>query len=444
MANDLLRLGYSSECSLSSFVRSCLPAGPFQRILLKPNWVKHAESPEFPIESLVTSTDLLEAVLDECLRKYPDCEWIRVGDVPLQSCDYAKLTVQAGLDRLQKKYGSRVQFLDLRRERWESKSGFLQFVDNTPGDPSGYREVILDRQSMLEEISHHASSFRVSDYEPQETTSNHRLGEHRYLIAGTVLDADLIINLPKMKTHQKSGVTGALKNLVGINGSKAYLVHHQVGYPSQGGDEFPEGSSRLFYWQARWRERLQKCSPVLFRIAKAGWEFLKYIRGIKTVGTAENLRGNFYMASGSWHGNDSVWRMVYDLNLIVRFAPRPGGRLSPTPQRAMVSIMDGLTAGEGNGPLQPIPVKTDVLLASTNSFLVDMAMSKLMGFDYRKIRLLSAQPKFPDPSWAQVAPDRFRIERQDGKILLNGVHDLPVLHRFLPPPGWRGHVELDP
>jgi len=382
--------------------------------------------------------------LDECLAKYPHCEWIRVGDVPLQSCDFAKLSAQAGLDRLQKKYGARVRFLDLRRERWESKAGFLQFVDDTPGDPSGYREVILDRQSMLEEISHHASSFRVSDYDPQETTSKHRLGEHRYLIAGTVLDADLIINLPKMKTHQKSGVTGALKNLVGINGSKAYLVHHQIGYPSQGGDEFPEGSSRLFYWQARWREKLQKCSPVLFRIAKAGWEFLKYIRGIKTVGTAKNLSGNFYMASGSWYGNDSVWRMVYDLNLIVRFAPRPGGRLSPTPQRVMLSIMDGIIAGEGNGPLQPIPVKTDVLLASTNSFLVDLAMSKLMGFDYRKIRLLSAQSRYPDPTWAQVAPDRFRIERQDGKILSNGVHDLPVLHRFLPPPGWRGHVELAP
>lgn len=110
----------------------------------------------------------------------------------------------------------------------------------------------------------------------------------------------------------------------------------------------------------------------------------------------------------------------------------------------MLSIMDGIIAGEGNGPLQPIPVKTDVLLASTNSFLVDLAMSKLMGFDYRKIRLLSAQSRYPDPTWAQVAPDRFRIERRDGKILSNGVHDLPVLHRFLPPPGWRGHVELAP
>ena len=244
-----------------------------------------------------------------------------------------------------------------------------------------------------------------------------------------------------MKTHQKSGVTGALKNLVGINGSKAYLVHHQVGFPSNGGDEFPEETSRLFYWQARLREKLQKGSPWLFRGAKLGWEFLKRVCAIQTVGTRENLKGNFYVGSGSWHGNDSVWRMVYDLNLIIRFALSQGGRLASSPQRTLVSIMDGLVAGEGNGPLQPIPVRTGVLLASTNSFLVDLAMSKMMGFDYRKIRLLAYQSKFPDPTWARVNPEKFRVEIS-GETRSDGIHGLPVLHRFLPPPGYRGHVEL--
>lgn len=441
MTDDLLRWDQGPHLSIRDFVRSCLPQGPFRRILLKPNWVKHTESPEFPIEALVTSTEIIEEVLEECLQKYPQAEWIRVGDVPLQSCDFHRMTEQAGLDRLQKKYGSRVQFLDLRRERWESQDGFLRLVNDIPGDPEGYREVVLDRQSLLEEVSHRASTFRVSDYDPRETTSKHRQGDHRYLIAGSVLAADLVINLPKMKTHQKSGVTGALKNLVGINGSKAYLVHHQVGFPSRGGDEFPEGSSRLFYWQARLREKLQKGSPRLFRAAKVGWEFLKKIRGIQTVGTRENLQGNFYVGSGSWHGNDSVWRMVYDLNLIVRFAPSQGGRLASSAQRTLISIMDGLIAGEGNGPLQPIPVPTQVLLASSNSFLVDLAMSKLMGFDYRKIRLLACQAKYPDPAWAQVHPEKFRVERK-GEARSDGIVGLPVLHRFMPPPGWRGHVEL--
>ena len=441
MTNDLLRVGFFPKDSMRNFVRSCLPEGSFQRILLKPNWVKHAESPEFPIEALVTDTKMIEEVLDECLQRYPNADWIRVGDVPLQSCDFHLLIQQAGLDRLRQKYGSRVQFLDFRRERWESQNGFLRLADNISGDPEGYREVVLDQQSLLEEISHRASTFRVSDYDPRETTSKHRQGDHRYLIAGSVLAADLVINLPKMKTHQKSGVTGALKNLVGINGSKAYLVHHQVGFPSNGGDEFPEETNRLFYWQARLREKLQKGSPWLFRGAKIGWEFLKRICSIQTVGTRENLKGNFYVGSGSWHGNDSVWRMVYDLNLIVRFAPSQGGRLASSAQRTLVSIMDGLVAGEGNGPLQPIPVRTGVLLSSTNSFLVDLAMSKMMGFDYHKIRLLAYQSKFPDLAWARVSPEEFRVEFS-GETRSDGILGLPVLHRFLPPPGWRGHVEL--
>lgn len=443
MTDELLRFGFFPQGDVRGFVRSCLPEGSFRRILLKPNWVKHAESAEFPIEALVTSTSLIEAVLDECLEKYPGCEWVRVGDVPLQSCDFGRLSAQAGLTRLETKFGSRVQFLDLRRERWVSREGFLQLMDDVPGDPSGYREVVLDEQSLLEEVSHRASTFRVSDYDPEETVSKHRQGEHRYLVAGSVLDAELVINLPKMKTHQKSGVTGALKNLVGINGSKARLVHHQLGFPSEGGDEFPEGSSRLFVWQARLREMLQKGSPRMFRTAKIGWEILKKIRGIQTIGTRENLQGNFYVGSGSWHGNDSVWRMVYDLNLIVRFAAPEGGGLKPAPQRSVLSIMDGLVAGEGNGPLQPLPVNTGVLLASPNPFLVDLAMSKMMGFDYRKIRLLSCREKYPDAGWGGVAPEAFQVEHE-GQLRSDGVAGLPVLHRFLPPPGWRGHVELSP
>jgi uncharacterized protein (DUF362 family) len=443
MTDDLLRWDMGPDLPLHDFIRSCLPDGSFQRILLKPNWVKQAESTDFPIEALVTSSEVIEAVLDECLKKYPNPEWIRVGDVPLQSCDFELLSAQVGLGRLRTKYGTRVEFLDLRRERWKLQGGFLELGDAIGGDPAGYREVVLDHQSLLEEVSHRASTFRVSDYDPQDTTSSHRCGIHRYLIAGSVLDADLVINLPKMKTHQKSGITGALKNLVGINGSKACLVHHQVGFPSAGGDEFPDGASRLFFWQARLREKFQKGSPFFFRAAKAIWEILKRLCRIQTIGTRNNLEGNFYLGSGSWHGNDSVWRMVYDLNRIIRFAPRKGGALSSEIQRTLISIMDGLWAGEGNGPLQPIPVHLGVLLASSNSFLIDLAISKMMGFDYRKIRLLSSQSRYPDPHWARVSPENFRVEKR-GKIDTHGVQSLPVLHRFIPPPGWRGHVELTP
>jgi hypothetical protein len=427
------------------FIRRLLPVGPFRRVVIKPNWVKHQEHPEFPIAALVTDSHLIDLTIQACLERYPDLEKITVCDVPLQTCDWSLLVEQTGLGTLMQKYAASkkplIRFLDLRRERWQLRNGFMELSSADPGDPLGYAEVIVDEQSQLEEISRNAASFRVSDYDPQETVSVHCKGRHRYLIARTILEADLCINLPKMKTHQKSGITGALKNLVGINGSKAHLVHHQVGFPSDGGDEFPESASHLFYYQARLREHLQKRSKLLFRMAKAGWEAIKKMRRIKTIGTRENLSGNFYIGSGSWYGNDSIWRMVYDLNLVLVLAPIKGGRLESTPQRAVFSILDGWTAGEGNGPLQPLPVKAHTLAASANPFLIDFAMSKLMGFDWEKIRLLSNYRRFAWKPFLDFEPDRFQVNF-NGSTHENGLSALPVLHRFLSPPSWKNHIEL--
>jgi uncharacterized protein (DUF362 family) len=440
-----LDIALGQETDLRAFVSRNLPDGGFRKVVLKPNWVKHQEHPEFPIAALVTSAALIDATIEACLAKYPHLEKITVGDVPLQTCDWAALVQQSGIDRLIEKYRGHSQpeihFLDLRRERWRPVRGFMELDSDHPGDPLGYAEIVIDSSSLLEEVSHNADSFRVSDYDPAETVSVHRKGLHRYLVARTVLDADLVINLPKMKTHQKTGITGALKNLVGINGSKAHLVHHQLGRPSQGGDEFPEDVSPLFYWQSRLRERFQKKSRFVFRTLKAGWEVIKKARGIETVGTKDNLGGQFYVASGSWHGNDSIWRMVYDLHMILLLGHAEGGPLRETPQRQSVSIMDGLIAGEGNGPLQPLPVAAGALIAARNPFLVDFAMARLMGFDWGKIRLLAHYRRFPYAPFTEFSPDAFEVA-VDGRISSTGVGAIPILRRFLPSPGWKGHIEL--
>lgn len=71
---------------------------------------------------------------------------------------------------------------------------------------------------------------------------HHAEARHEYLLANSVLDADLVINVPKLKTHIKAGVTAALKNLIGINGHKEYLPHHTNGCPASGGDQYPHRS----------------------------------------------------------------------------------------------------------------------------------------------------------------------------------------------------------
>jgi uncharacterized protein (DUF362 family) len=431
-------LDYHSLCA------DVLPDRSFSHIAIKPNWVKHQENPAFPIEAMVTSSDLIEAVVDVCLERYPTVRRITVGDVPLQSCDWNLLVRQAGIDRLINKYGKyttpRIEFLDLRRERCRLQGGFMVSTsDDSHGDPRGYQEVTLDRDSQLEAISGSSSRFRVSDYDPQETASSHRSGYHRYLIARSALDCDLFINLPKMKTHQKAGITGALKNLVGINGNKAFLVHHRYGSAKVGGDEFPPDIARVIVLQNRLRDMVQNRSRVSFRALRAGWRVLRRLAGIHVEGTGENLNRKFYIGSGSWYGNDTVWRMIYDLNRIIRYARSSDGQIDTLPQRDYVAILDGVIAGEGNGPLQALPVSLGILAASQNPFLLDTVMAQLMGFDPAKIPMLARRRDFADPVWGD-------FDENTVPVLLNdkvhtGIRSLPVLHRFRPSPGWRGHIE---
>lgn len=426
-------------------ITSALPAGEFQRIAIKPNWVYHQTHEMFPVSALVTDTRLLDTVISACLERYHHVKSITVGDVPLQSCDFALLDKQASISVLRDKYSRlrspKIEFLDLRKERWRLSGGYMELVNDLPGDPLGYALVNLNNDSMLEEVSSNAKRFRVSDYDPEETISAHSSGNHSYLIARSVLAADLVINMPKMKTHQKTGITGALKNLVGINGSKGYLVHHQMGKPSQGGDEFPEDVNAWFVLQTRVRSLLQKRSTFFFKPLKWGWEVVKRHKGIGTIGTRENLAGLFYIGSGSWYGNDSIWRMVYDLNRIVLLASSEGGRLRLSPQREYFCVLDGIVAGEGNGPLQPIPVQADVVLLGNNPFLIDLAMSKLMGYDYQKIPLLAKRARFAFEPWKDHDPHRFQV-RFDEKMMDNGIDAIPIVHPFLPPPGWKNHIEL--
>lgn len=444
----VVTLGNASDSAKGTVYSVKLPEGSFRKIVLKPNWVRHEEDPAFPVEALVTSSSLIEVVIDACLENYPMVEEITVGDVPLQSCDWQRLIKQAGIERLMEKYGGyakpRIRFLDLRREYAESSGGYLRKVPSpSGGDPKGYREVVLDDTSFLDPISGDGSDFRVSDYSPEQTTSSHRRGFHRYLIVGSALDCDLFINLAKMKTHQKSGITGALKNLVGINGEKAYLVHYRRAHRGKANDEFPPGIPSAIVLQTRVREALQGRSRILFSLMRPGWHVLRRFAGIATRGTRENLRRSndkFFNSAGSWYGNDSVWRMVYDLNRIIRYAPREGGHLASEPQREYFAIVEGIVAGEGNGPLQPLPVSLGVLLAGDDPFIVDTVMAQIMGFAYQQVPLLRNAGLFGAGDWGGFDPSLVEVVFDGRRI--SGIENLPVLHSFLPPPGWKHHVEL--
>ncbi|MBI5388417.1 MAG: DUF362 domain-containing protein [Verrucomicrobia bacterium] len=414
-----------------------------RRIVVKPNWVQHETDPAFPIRALVTDPRVIEATVESCLEIFPDAESILVGDCPLQSADWPRLCAQSGLsavmERLSRRGGGRVSFRDLRKDVFCQQAGsFLVASETEHGDPRGYREVELGARSHLEPISNQSDRFAVNDYSAAVTRSNHAPGSHRYFVSQSVLDADLLINLPKWKAHAKSGLTCALKNLVGINGDKAYLPHFRRGAPRWGGDEYRDEGRWLYWAQTTLRETVQKRSRFAYQVLKPGWELIKRMRGIETrMSHAQAQPKNFYIAGGAWHGNQTIWRMIYDLNLVIQCADA-AGRLQEGPARQYFCIVDGLVSGEGNGPLQPLPRETDWLAFGEDPFAIDAALCWFMGFDPNKVPILAQRAGYAGPAWGDFELSNLAVE-VDGQP--TRLMESPVNFHFVPPPGWRNQIE---
>lgn len=62
------------EIDPAGFILRNPPAGSFRNIVIKPNWVKHCEHPEFPIEALVTSSRPIDECIEACLKNYRGLE----------------------------------------------------------------------------------------------------------------------------------------------------------------------------------------------------------------------------------------------------------------------------------------------------------------------------------------------------------------------------------
>src|SRR5262249_15686205 len=142
-------------------------------------------------------------------------------------------------------------------------------------------------------------------------------------LPSSVLSADVVINLPKLKTHRKAGLTAAMKNLVGINGSKDWLPHHAAG-SSPNGDEYLRRGARKAIMSAL-RDRIEGRRSARARQAMHWVE-----RAVRATGRVWRFPDPYW--EGSWHGNDTLWRMVHDLHRIL-FCADASGALHPVPQR---------------------------------------------------------------------------------------------------------------
>jgi uncharacterized protein (DUF362 family) len=240
-----------------------------------------------------------------------------------------------------------------------------------PGDPRGYTVVDVGSASYFEQDGLDLSRLRHNlNNGEREPLKHHGPGRHRYSLSNTVLEADLFVNVPKLKTHRKAGVSVSLKNVVGITNKKQWLPHYRAGTPPEG-DEYPTPLT----WT-------QWVSVSLGRVPLPG--------GHALIVRSPALRNGHDgpVVNGNWDGNDTTWRMVLDLNTALRFADRQG-QLQSTPQRAWFSIVDGVIAGEGQGPLGARPKPCGVILGGGDPVAVDAAAARLMGFDPAHLKMIA-------------------------------------------------------
>lgn len=411
-------------------------------VVLKPNFVRDfRETRSGHDDCIITHGAVLRAVLDFACVALKGRGRLIIADAPQNDADFDRIREIAGLDAIRAFYREYadvdMDYCDLRPERATKIEGVI--VGHTPlaGDPAGYVKLNVGCDSAFYEINHLCHLLYGSEYDMGELHSHQRGDIHEYLISKTVLDADCVISVPKFKTHKKVGLTVNLKNLVGINGNKNWLPHHREGTPSQGGDQFSENGIK---------QRLERSTVARF---KKAFPLLGPLRPlvagpIKLIG--KRMFGDTNVntiRSGNWYGNDTTWRMVLDLNRILLYGGADG-RIHDRPQRRVFSIVDGIVGGEGNGPLDPVARPVGLVLAGWNPVAVDLACARLMGFDWRKIPMLTGALKNHPLPIAPFAIDDMTL-KSNHQAYTGRLADLkgPLL-AFEPHFGWKGHIEIEP
>lgn len=373
---DLEHYGTSQWNPLGRFIR------PGQYVLIKPNLVSHQNhAKENGIECLITHPSLVRAVTDYVIIALKGTGRILIGDAPVQSCDFDKLLTDsgyAGLIDFYKKNKVTIDIADFRNYKTSSERGILvpkksRFINQSI-------IVNLEKNSAFSECSDkQLQNLRITNYDPRVMQQHHNREKNEYLIAKEVLDADVIINMPKPKTHRKAGITVSLKNIVGINTNKEWLPHHTKGAKEEHGDEYLKKG-----WLSSLSSRLYDDKNMAVSEQRYFKARCLYYMGALCQYCAKRLTKDSNYSEGSWFGNDTLWRTIYDLNIILMYADR-NGIICDAKQRQELIIGDMIISGEREGPLLPSPKNTGVIVVGEDPVSFDEVVCAIMGFDYKNI-----------------------------------------------------------
>jgi uncharacterized protein (DUF362 family) len=363
-----------------------------EKIIIKPNLVsdKHPLGQE-GVLSMITHASVLRPVIDYILLAVGNnCE-ITICDVPLQSANWENLINSNGLKGLVEFYeemGIKINLLDLRYEiAIPDKEGLYRERFRKVRDPRGYVIVDLAQKSYLQEIIKDYKRLEITDYGSGTVAKHHNPEKNEYLLPKTILEADVFINIPKLKTHKKAGVTLSMKNLIGINSDKSWIAHHRRGV-----DEYPKFELREFI---RWKIGYYMKAYMPYFMNSLVRKCHRFLLKRKVANEHNFSSGNCSLMEGNWYGNDTLWRSILDLNNILFFADK-NGCLKNTVQRKYFSLIDGIIGMDGDGPMHGQPKNSGILIGGFHPVSVDFISAHLMGFDYQKIPTIrnSLQEKY--------------------------------------------------
>ena len=399
------------------------------RIVLKPNFVFHTHPMgDEGFEAMVTHASCVRPIIDYILLTGATGLRITICDVPLQSAIWEELIRKGGFTQLQAFYSSQgisIELLDLRTEiTFANSEGVYSRRVHKERDPRGYTAVSLGARSYLEEIVEDRMKLEITDYGKGTVARHHEPGKHEYYIPNTILESNLFINIPKMKTHRKAGVSLSMKNLVGINGDKSWIAHHRRGV-----DEYPHFALGAWLrWYGSYYSKLYLPTwavTILYKLHR-----LIFLKGASIKRHAMEEGG--ILMEGNWHGNDTIWRTVIDLNNLLFFA-NSSGVMSSHPARKYLTVIDGIVAMEAESPLEGLPKRVGYLVAGFHPCAADYVAASLMGFDWKKIPLLAEGIR--ERHWGLCG-----YAYQD--LDVRGCPDWDSINLdFTPNNGWSGHIE---
>lgn len=406
-----------------------------KKIFIKPNMVINPWKEEYDNwNATVTNASLIEAVLLVISEKAKNKVRITIGDAPMARSNHAETLKRLGMHNLISKYSTdniKIEIIDIREWYWKYISNMCVSRKRLSGDPNGCKLVNLGKDSAFE-------GKRNKEYEAFDNIHPvhefHNEKDNIFTISSSVLDSDLFINLPKMKTHRIAGMTCAMKNLVGINANKNCVPHNTLGSDKDGGDTFKYGNKSA-------NDEMAGIGGVARRVIRRKNPVLNYCMIPAKIIYDKIKSPSKSIGYGMWYGNDTIWRSIIDLNRIILYCDK-FGIMQDSIQRRYVSITDAIISGEGEGPLHPSPIKTDYLIVSTNPVANDLVAAVIMGFDYKKMpflqKALDIKMKWP---LVQFSREDIIVNADDTRMKLSSLEKKNDYYHFRPTEGWIGHIE---